>query len=510
MAAYPSLSVGPGDRGRSYGVLAHCLAPQDFKRFRPVIEDFSLALAAWADLGLTRFSALVPLDAERSAFVLWRARHLGTAELGTVAVANGLYLTAEAMTALEGRAHRLLALLPEPDGRPFGQAAVTAPDTAPGGGPVLPAFGLEWRDQVIDVLDAVDPEALLVAALEGVTPQAQAMRIDGWATTGALQSSSAFDPDDAFRLVVRSADEPVGSRLADRRRVQFKGGRIVTAPDTAPAVWRVWQAVERAAAGFAVPVAGWKPSYLAMPSERLATVALLQASAGLGANDRLDLIAGAVREVAAQPDIRPEVEAAAGHALMRLAATADSGLDAVHYLEAGLTEEGRFGAGCARVIALNAPLDANIAALDKIAVERAMAHGMLDRVAARPIEETVGLFEPEALALILKLCMALAGESAPVRALAVGLIAHLAKGTAADREAASVGLTILLGLERHVLDTGLATLAVAKLARQLPPNERADFNSHAVKPILRGHVAVSRRAFDDAMRALKFLLDPAA
>lgn len=486
-------------------MLNHSLAGEDFARLRPMFEDFGLALAAWADLGLQRFAALVPLDASRSDFVLWRARFIGAGELGTVAVANGLVITAEQMERLDWRAHRLLGSLPEPDGRSFGAERISAEPAPP---PVAPmaALGLEWRDQVVDILDGTDPEAVLVAALEGISPPVQIARIDGWATTGALQASGAFDPADAFRLIVRPQGEPRGATPADHHAAQIESGQVLSPPETPPPVWRAWQAVERASGAAS---AGWKPTWLTLSVDRVATLALLQNAAPLGVEDRLSLIAAAVREAAAEPDLVEPMGVAAGQTLLRLAANAEQSIDGVRYLGAGL-KEARFGDDTAREIVRSAPLAPTLTGLDAPALERAMDQGLLDRMAGVEGGGTLSQFEPGVLMTMLGKSLHRASSATVMRTLAITLIGHLATGDTLARRYAAAGVSALIDMPIHVHDAGLATPAVVRLVREFPGIDRGAYAARALRPVLRGEVRPTRPAFVEAMRATTRLLEPAA
>lgn len=486
-------------------MLNHSLADEAFARLRPMLEDFSLALAAWADLGLQRFVALTPLDAERSAFVLWRARFLGAGELGTVAVANGLLISADQMERLENRAHRLLGGVPEPDGGPFGAEPVAAEAAATGAAP-LAAFGLEWRDQVIDILDGADSEAVLVAALEGIFPAVQIARVDGWATTGALPASGAFDPAEAFRLIVRPEGETRAAAPSDRRVVQVRGGQVGTPRETPPAVWRAWQAVDRASEeGSAV----WKSTWLTLPADRVATLALLQNAAPLGVEDRLAMIAEAVHQVSAEPDVVATMGSAAGQALVRLAANAEQPTDAARYLEAGLTEA-RFGVSTAREIARTAPVETGLAGLSAAALETAMDHGLLDRMAGAEGEAALGLFRPEVLMTMLGKALHGAAGMAAMRALAIALIGRLATGEALARRYAAAGVSALIDMRIQAEDVGLATPTVVGLVREFSRIDRQGYAAHALRPVLRGEVRLARPDFIAAMRATTRLLESAA
>jgi hypothetical protein len=507
MIQLPAISVGPRDRGRSYGVLDHSLAPEDFQRFRPILEDLSLALAAWADLHQNRFVALTPLDAARSAWILWRARHLGAGELGTIARANGLMITAEAMEMLEGRPHRLLPALPGPDEDVFGGQPVTAapqiPTTA-----ALAAFGLEWRDQVIELLDDADPEAVLVAVLEGVSPGPQIARIDGWASTGALAASGGFDPADAFRLIVRPQGEPRSAVASPAREVQLRDGQILSPPEPEPAVWRAWRAVDQARSAFAgAPAADWKPAWLTQTPDRPASLALLQAAAALSPEARLDLIAEATANARTDADLTQPMGQAAAQALLRLAASADDEGDGALYVEAGLTEA-RFGPATAEALAGLMPLEA-APSLSKPGLERALASGLMARLGEPEAASVIAAYPPTMLMTLLGESLRRAEASPPARGLAVQLIRTLSEGETLSRRYAAAGVSALSDMAASEADVGLATPAVAVVVREHPRVDAALYAARAVQPLLRGEVEASEAAFLDGLRAAARLLEPA-
>lgn len=507
MIQLPAISVGPRDRGRSYGVLGHSFAPEDFARFQPVIEDFSLALAAWADLHRDRCVALVPLDAGRSAWILWRARHLGAGELGTIARANGLLISAEAMEAIESRPHRLLSALPEPDDGPYGSHSVSAASQAPTT-PPLSAFGLEWRDQLIVLLDETDPETVLVAALESVSPAAQIARIDGWASTGALAASGGFDPADAFRLVVRPRGEPRSPIASAAREVQLRDGQILAPPEPEPAVWRAWRAVDQARSAFAgTPPAEWRPAWLTQTPDRPASLALLQAAAALTPEARLALIAAAAANARADADLTEPMGQAAAQALLRLAASADDEGDGARYVEAGLTEA-RFGPATAAALASLMPLEA-APSLSKSGLEQALASGLLARLAEAEAAPVVAAYPPAMLMTLLAESLRRAETSSPSRGMAVQLIRTLAVGETLSRRYAAAGVSALADMAPSEADVGLATPAVAAVVREHPRVDAGLYATRAVQPLLRGEVEVDQAAYLDGLRAAARLLEPA-
>lgn len=510
MNDYPTLSIGPRDRGRSYGVLHHSLDADDFARARPRLEDFALALAAWADLGLTRFVALTPLDGPGGPVVLWRARFIGAGELGSIAVANGLFLSEAEVARLDGQAHRLLGGLPEPDGSPFGVARLSIGGLSTVGPEALPAFGLEWRDQVLDLLDDADPEAVAVAALDGISPRVQQARIDGWATTGALRASGAFDPEAAFRLIVRPRSEPREPRRVegtDRAVVELNGGRIMAPPQPEPASWRAWQAVERAVAGGPQAVdADWKPAYQALSPDRAAALAILQFAAPMAAPDRLALISRVVSGAPADEEIAEAVRRAAGQALVRLAAAADAPGSSDAYLEAGLTDLVP-GDAVAREVVEAAPIEA-LARLGSAATARALEVGLIERVAAAPA--TVAALGPDlAMAMLGKVLgrPRLEGET---RALAVSLIRRLSGGEPLSRRYAAAGVAALMERPADAVDVGLARVEIAGLVRDHPRIDRAAYAERALRPVLRRQTRLTRPAFIEGLRAVALILEPAA
>ena len=510
MNDYPTLSIGPRDRGRSYGVLHHSLDADDFARARPRLEDFALALAAWADLGLTRFVALTPLDGSGGPAVLWRARFIGAGELGSIAVANGLFLSETEVARLGGQAHRLLGSLPEPDGSPFGVTRLSIGGPAAAASGALPAFGLEWRDQVLELLDDADPEAVAVAALDGISPRVQQARIDGWATTGSLRASGAFDPQAAFRLIVRPRSEPREPRRvedADRSVVEVSGGRIVAPPQPEPASWRAWQAVARTVAGVSQAAdAGWKPAYQALSPDRSAALALLQFAAPLAAPDRLALISRAVSGARADEAIAEALRRAAGQALVRLAAASDETGAGDAYLEAGLTEVA-LGDAAAREVVQAAAIEA-LARLGPAASARALEVGLIERVAADPA--MVAALGPDlAMAMLGKVLgrPRLEGET---RALAVGLVRRLSGGEPLSRRYAAAGVAALMERPADGVDVGLARVEIAGLVRDHPRIDRAAYADRALRPVLSRQTRLTRPAFIEGLRAVALILEPAA
>ena len=511
MNDYPTLSIGPRDRGRSYGVLHHSLDAEDFARARPRLEDFALALAAWADLGLTRFAALTPLEGPGGPAVLWRARFIGAGELGSIAVANGLFLSEAEVARLGGRAHRLLGGLPEPDGSPFGVTRLSIAELSAAGSEVLPAFGLEWRDQAVDILDDPDPEAVLIAALEGISPSVQQARIDGWATTGSLRASGAFDPEAAFRLIVRPGSEPREPRRVeggDRAVIELSGGRVMAQLQPEPASWRAWQAVEVAASGVSPTVdAGWKQAYQALSADRTAALALLQLAAPLAAPDRLALISRVVSRVPADDEIAEAIHKAAGQALVRLAAVTDERGAGDAYLEAGLADVA-WGDVVAREMVQAAPIEA-LARLGLAATARALEVGLVERVAAADRTATAALGPDLAMAMLGKVLgrPRLVGET---RALAVSLIQRLSSDEPLARRYAAAGVAALMERPAAAVDVGLARVEIAALVRDHPRIDRAAYADRALRPVLRGQARLTRPAFIEGLRAVALILEPAA
>ncbi|WGM48207.1 hypothetical protein KOAAANKH_03103 [Brevundimonas sp. NIBR10] len=511
MSDYPTLSIGPRDRGRSYGVLHHSLEADDFARARPRLEDFALALAAWADLGLTRFAALTPLEGPGGPAVLWRARFIGAGELGSIAVANGLFLSETEVARLGGQAHRLLGSLPEPDGSPFGVTRLSIGGLLTAGPDMLAAFGLEWRDQVLDLLDDADPEAVAIAALDGISPRVQQARIDGWATTGSLRPSGGFDPDAAFRLIVRPQSEPREPRRVeggDRAAVELSGGRIMAPPQSEPASWRAWQAVQTAVAGVSQAAdTGWKPAYQALLPDRSAALALLQFAAPLTAPDRLALISRAVSGAPADEEIAEALSRAAGQALVRLAAATDEAGAGDAYLEAGLTEVA-LGDVAAREVVQAAPIEA-VARLGPAATARALEVGLIERVAAAGVAAVAALGPDLTMTMLGKVLgrPRLEGET---RALAVGLIRRLSGGEPLSRRYAAAGVAALMERPADAVDVGLARVEIAGLVRDHPRIDRAAYAERALRPVLRRQTSMTRPDFIEGLRAVALILEPAA
>jgi hypothetical protein len=190
-------------------------------------------------------------------------------------------------------------------------------------------------------------------------------------------------------------------------------------------------------------------------------------------------------------------------------APAARGEDAAAYLEAGLTQA-RFGPEVAREIARAAPFDANMFALSKTAVARALELGMIDRLAGPEGEGAVAALPSEALMMMLGESLRRAETTPAMRKLAVRLIRRLAEGETLSRRYAAAGLTTLADMPVRPQDTGLATPAIAALVREFPAIGPRAYADHALRPVVRGEVRVDPPEFVDALRAAVRLLEPAA
>lgn len=293
--------LGPVENGRGYTILAQSSAAGG-AAVEGMLRHFSLALAGWADRQPKDCVVMFPLDATAETFAIARVAFLGEAELGTVAMAKVVILSLNAVTALDWLPHRLLTHIPTPtaeDDLTFADAPLML-DLGllahADGGPRLASFGLEWRDHDVAVGNA-NPEAVLAAAIEGMDPSEQRARITGWSTSGAFTRSGAFDPDEAFRLIVRGGGEgeaPVkGVRLAIRlTQGQISPVNPADAPATPPGAWRVWSEVETVARTHATGKGlVWQPRYAEHAPDAIAAIAILEACLDLDPVGRAGLMA---------------------------------------------------------------------------------------------------------------------------------------------------------------------------------------------------------------------------
>jgi hypothetical protein len=320
--------LGPVENGRGYTILARSSDRPEDAAVEGMLRHFSLALAGWADRQPSDCVVLFPLDASNAMFAVARVAFLGDADLGTVAMAHVVIVPLAAMTALDWRAHRLLPHIPLPvaeDDLSFADAPLKLDLDAlfrAEAGPRLAPFGLEWADQDIAV-GAASPEAVLAGAVDGMDPPEQRARITGWATSGAFTRSGAFDPDEAFRLIVRGTGEGDVPASSARRAVRLTNGQIApvvpaSAPAAPPPAWRVWTQVEAVARARATGRdLDWQPRYADHAPDAAAAIAILEACLDLDPVGRAALLAAIADQADATAD-GPDLLKGAAIALGRL------------------------------------------------------------------------------------------------------------------------------------------------------------------------------------------------
>lgn len=470
----PLALIGPRAQGRSYGVLATSSGFTPPESVAAALTDVALVLSAWAERGAGGFSMLVPL--ERSGLsLLMRARYVGRAELGQVAMGVAAFLDRVAAEALGHRVHRLLARLPDELPREGFGPLVVDPQSLQAPPQRLPDIGLGWEDAIVDARGQ-DPEAVLCALLDAIEPDEQRARLAGWASSGGLTRKGRFAPSEAFNLVVHAPDEAVrpGDAPAGRRRVSLDA---LPQPQPPPA----WEAWSRLKALQALPTAAWaqvaglrwSPDNARLKPADVVAVAVVQACIALSVADRAALLVRIAREPS------QAFEAAFELAVETLAKAAGSPAQLAALLAAFLAQADRealkrlspmldlFAAW--EVLARLGP--AEIATLLQIGLVRTLAR----RAGAPP--QGSPLLEP----LLADACKR-AGSSAQVRAFAVTLV----RAAAASRGASAVAqaaLPALLALPAATEDRRLATPGIAAAAGE-QALQRA-LSARSVRPVLR-------------------------
>ena len=213
--------------------------------------------------------ALLPLGTAPAPALLIKAGRSG---------GHGVIVTAEALAHLNGRAERLLPLLPAAgSGSSFSRTAVPVPPMLPPLPiqPHWPDIGLAWQDVALIVPQAGDVLPALVTVLAAMRPAQQAARITGWATTAQLPAVGRFDPVAACQLLVLGPGRLRPPGLPHRTvELQASGEPPVAA--SAPAAFAAWQALRRVA-GTDVP--DW--AFAMATAEAPALLVQLAAATGL-------------------------------------------------------------------------------------------------------------------------------------------------------------------------------------------------------------------------------------
>lgn len=262
IAALPALVLGPPVIGAPWQVLAAspALALPDAQSIR--LQEIMASLAHWAEYGEAPIMALLPLG--NAAALLLRAA-AGSAVGSTLPQANAILLTADLLAALDGRAERLLPLVPVPDGsRNFGRTPLAMPADLP----ALPLrsgwsdIGVAWRNRVVIVPETADVLPTLATLLAIAGPPEQRERITRWATTALLPAAGNFDPWDDCQLLVLGPgrSQPYGMPYLPARF------NVLNEPEPvceAPAAWRAWAAFREATGG--APLLPWRPEMAGEP-----------------------------------------------------------------------------------------------------------------------------------------------------------------------------------------------------------------------------------------------------
>lgn len=260
----PTAVIGPKAQGRNYGLRRYAGA-RLASESQACLADFALSLAGWAMLRRPRFVAMMPLAADGSSCAVVRARHLGEGELGPIAVAHVLIVSAALLEALDWASPRLLRLLPEPEDAAFGLEliSVSPGDLAKSAVGPLASPRVGWGGLAIDVGDE-DPEAALCALVEGVESPAQRARLTGWASTSLIAPAGDLDPARTFKLVTYASAESPAAFRATHELLSLKA---VAEPSLAWKTWLKLAAIaEREPAAAALRSAQWTPDKARLPA----------------------------------------------------------------------------------------------------------------------------------------------------------------------------------------------------------------------------------------------------
>lgn len=498
--------LGPVENGRGYTILARSRASAQDAAIEGMLRHFSLALAGWADRRPSDCVVMFPLDAAAETFAVARVAFLGDAQLGTVAMATVVIVPLAAMTTLDWLPHRLLAYIPTPaaeDDMAFAAAPLTLDLAALAqaeAGARLPSFGLEWRDHDIAV-GAANPEAVLAAAIEGMEPPQQRARLTGWSTSGAFTRSGAFDPDAAFRLIVRGdgqGDAPVnGARLAVRlSRGQVSSILATDESASPPPAWRAWAQVEAVAQASAKGGAlHWQPRYADHAPDTVAAIAILEACLDLDPVGRAALLS-AVAEASEDGDVGGDLLAGAAVALGRLMDQPGEAEGAAWYLNDYVEANADRPAAVASVADL-ALRDGVLPWMSAQSLDVLAFAGLADRLSAHedyPLDRLQG---PARLRL-LKAAIQKPGVSKR-RGLIVRLIDLCLPETGGAKPCAQA-IAALLALPAGPGDAALATPAIYDLLEGGGPGVRAAYAKRVLSPILTNKIRLAKEPYVMAIK----------
>lgn len=523
MATLGVACIGPRYRGRSYGVLSHSLSGRELDAVRPMLEDFGLALAAWSEHEQSTFVAQFRLSGgQDGAYGLCRAHYLGQADLGAIALANVVVIPSAVMKTLGWRTHPLLKLVPIPNDATFGDTRVTLPSKLASPRTETPPFGLEWRDFVVETgPDA--KEQILADALDSIRPAVQLARVDGWATTDLLEPSGGFDPENAFRLLVREVGAksrvPAGrlTAVATAQGLEVAGG----VPPPPPAARRATDLVNRVAMNF--PGAGeviWSPGMADLPLRDVIFDVYEAVTANLESRERGQFLWALAQSSTDVADLRADVLAVATECFLSLVHAAASPAEAAARLEQALEgidlgdDEARVSSEVIRRVALTGVLTH----LSPTGLHSAWDSGLLNRVSGSGGKELLGSLSPPQWALLLERSLAWAKDDPESCTLAAVLVRRLSDQGEDFEDSASDGLALLLevfmkpGVKPGLSDAAtiaLAAPAPARLAARLPQKDR--YGVGVLKFVIDGQHNAGRpmpwAATADAMKAAMQLLE---
>lgn len=476
----PVLVIGPWSRGRSYGIVRSSPGPGPDRAQQALLGDFALSLSGWAKRQTGAFVAAFPLPGGVSALV--RARHMGEAELGPVAMATVVLADGRLLAAAGGRLHRLLGQVPDPAEAETGLAPLVI-DARPDFdvGPIADE-GLAWNDQFISVRG--DAERCLQALLEGLTPEAQRPRIDGWASTGALPPNGQFDPWALFRLVVHEGAPPPAGSLPSHAIGSVAAGRLSMAPVPPPTAWAAWSALNAApGAKQAAEAAPWDPSWADTPAADVVAFAAIAACKKLNAPGRVALLT-AIAELAegAEPSLRLGLEGGFVETLGALVRAAEPAAAAGYIRTLGerpapYTPPIEQGVG-------SAAADKGVLARLPEAALRRFAGGIVAALAAADwigeAEDLAALGET-AVALLLPEAVRVAASSGDARRLAT-LMTAAGASAGFSRPRVAEALEALFALPPHADDRLLARPEVMGLVLDRAAPLWPELSARAVRP----------------------------
>lgn len=497
--------LGPVENGRGYTILAQSSAASR-AAVEGMLRHFSLALAGWADRRPSDCVVMFPLDATAETFAVARVAFLGDAELGTVAMANIVVVPLNAVVALDWLPHRLLSQIPTPtaeDDLTFADAPLKLDLgvlARADGGPRLASFGLEWRDHDVAVGNA-NSEAVLAAAIEGMDPPEQRARITGWSTSGAFTRSGAFDPDEAFCLIVRGGGEGEAPVKGDRLAVRLTQGRIspvtpAAAPATPPAAWRVWSQVEMVARIHATGKGlVWQPRYADHAPDAIAAIAILEACLDLDPVGRAGLLA-AVADASDDAEDGAVLLQGVAVALGRLMDQPGEPEGAAWYLNDYIEANADRPAAVASVAGL-ALREGVLPWMSAQSLDLLAFAALADRLAAQD-DYPVGSL-PAATRLRLLKAATLKPGVAERRRLTVRLIGVCLPEPGAAKPCAQA-IAALLALPAGPDDAMLATAQIYDLLQGGGASVRAAYARRVLSPVLTNEVRLPKQAYVSALK----------